>query len=557
MTITAQPAPVPGDAAPTRVMTERRSVFSLATVLAATMLFVGTGGLVLPKAIAALRGTGLGPDNLLATAFLLNIALIVLGWRRYHDLTDEVRLHRDAEDRARSLAETDPLTGCLNRRSIGAATDQLIDRASRQGDAVAFVMLDLDNFKQVNDVFGHAAGDALLQAAAERIRERLPVDALLARVGGDEFACVCTFHPAQAAQIDSLTESLIDAVARPVPFQDHELETTISAGLTRSDAHGGGHDAQTLLHMADIAMYHAKKHGRNRHFWFETSMESELRFRSDLETGIRRGLVNDEFVPYYEKQIDLATGQLVGFEMLARWNSPKLGVVSPEIFIPIAEESGIIAQLSERLIRKALADARQWNPALTLSVNISPIQLRDPWFAQKILKLLVEANFPPSRFEIEITENCLHENIGMVHSLITSLKNQGIRVSLDDFGTGYSSLSRLRSLPFDRIKIDRSFVTELPGNKEAATIVRSIADLGEGLGLPVTVEGVESEEILKELQQFGSFKAQGYLYGQPQTAEQTSSELAQLNLLLETPEANRAGNAGDVAEPHRDTRRSA
>ncbi|MFC0589046.1 putative bifunctional diguanylate cyclase/phosphodiesterase [Novosphingobium aquiterrae] len=510
-----------------------RDLLTLGTVFAALMLFISTGGTVLSRTIASITGHGLGPDNLPATALLLNIALIVFGWRRYRDLMSEVRERRGSEAQARLLAETDPLTGCLNRRSIGPATDQLIAEAATRGEVVAFLMLDLDNFKQVNDVHGHAAGDRLLNESARRIAAALPGDALLARIGGDEFACVLPFAPARPDVVDRLAEQLIAAVAEPVTFDDLSLETTISAGVTRSDANGGKQSAQTLMHMADIAMYHAKKHGRNRHFWFEPAMESELRFRSELETGIRRGLHHDEFVPYYEKQIDLATGELVGFEMLARWHSPTLGTVNPDLFIPIAEEIGVIAQLSEGLIRKALIDARAWAPRLTLSVNISPVQLRDPWFAQKILKILVEANFPPSRFEIEVTESCLHENIGLVRSLITSLKNQGIRVSLDDFGTGYSSLSQLRSLPFDRIKIDRSFVTSLPGNKESATIVQSIAALGEGLGLPITVEGVENEAVLRELEQFGKFKVQGYLYGHPEPGDRTAAELGQLNLLLE------------------------
>ncbi|MFM5883882.1 MAG: putative bifunctional diguanylate cyclase/phosphodiesterase [Novosphingobium sp.] len=521
-----------------------RDLLTLGMVFAALVLFIGTGSTMLTRSIASFSGRGLGPDNLLAAAFLLNVALIVFGWRRYRDLMSEVRVRRSAEAQARILAETDPLTGCLNRRSIGPATDRLIAEAATRGEAVAFLMFDLDNFKQVNDVHGHAAGDALLGHAARRIAGNLPAGALLARIGGDEFACVMPFAPARPDAVDRLAESLIAAVAEPVSFDDISIETTISAGVTRSDSEGGKHTAQALLHMADIAMYHAKKHGRNRHFWFEPAMESELRFRSELETGIRRGLNHDEFVPYYEKQIDLASGELVGFEMLARWNSPSLGVVNPDLFIPIAEDIGVIAQLSETLIRKALVDAKGWDPKLTLSVNISPVQLRDPWFAQKVLKMLVEANFPPSRFEIEVTETCLHENIGLVRSLITSLKNQGIRVSLDDFGTGYSSLSQLRSLPFDRIKIDRSFVTTLPGNKESATIVQSIAALGQGLGLPITVEGVENEAVLRELEQFGTFKVQGYLYGQPEPADRTAAQLAQLNLLLEPPAANEPAKPG-------------
>ncbi|WP_296678764.1 EAL domain-containing protein [Novosphingobium sp.] len=522
-----------GDAAASR--SASRDLLTLGTVMAALVLLIGTGSTVVPNAIATLAGRGTEPDNLLATTFLLNIALIVFGWRRYRDLVGEVRERRNAEEQARILAETDPLTGCLNRRSIGPATDRLIADASSRGEVVAFIMLDLDNFKQVNDLHGHASGDALLNETARRISRLLPSGGQLARIGGDEFACIVPFISSQYEAIDRLAEKLIEAVAEPLVIDTLSIEASISIGVTRSDTDGARHSAQALLHMADIAMYHAKKHGRNRHYWFEASMESELRFRSELETGIRRGLANDEFVPYYEKQIDLATGDLVGFEMLARWNSPSLGVVSPELFITIAEEIGVIAQLSEMLIRKAIGDARTWNPQLTLSVNISPVQLRDPWFAQKLLKLLVEGNFPPSRFEIEVTESCLHENIGLVRSMITSLKNQGIRVSLDDFGTGYSSLSQLRSLPFDRIKIDRSFVTNLPENKESATIVKTIAALGKGLGLPITVEGVENEAVLRELSRYGTFKAQGYLYGFPEPSDRTAAELAQLNLLLEAP----------------------
>ena len=523
-----------GKQAERKLGSSERDVLTLGIAIAAIIMFVGTGGSVLPRVAQALAGNGLGPDKLLVNAMLLNIALIIFGWRRYRELSGEVAERRKAEDQARVLAETDALTGCLNRRSIGPATESLIAIAASRGEAVAFIMLDLDNFKQVNDLHGHAVGDLLLREAANRMGLALPGEALLARIGGDEFACVVPFDPAQREAIDRLTERLIEAVARPLTHSGGEVEATISAGLTRSDADGGS-DSQTLLHMADIAMYQAKKKGRNCHLWFDPSMENELRLRSELESGIRRGIPAGEFVPYYEKQIDLASGELVGFEMLARWNSPGLGVVNPDIFIPVAEEIGLIADLSESVIRQALHDARNWDPKLTLSVNISPVQLRDPWFAQKILKLLVEANFPASRLEIEITESSLHENLGLVRSLITSLKNQGVRISLDDFGTGYSSLSQLRTLPFDRIKIDRSFVMSLVGNKESATIVQSIVALGEGLGLPITAEGIESEEVLAELRRFGDFKGQGYLYGRPATAEATGEELAQLDLLLEMP----------------------
>ena len=349
-----------------------------------------------------------------------------------------------------------------------------------------------------------------------------------------------SFAPSRSETIERLAEGLIAKVAQPVHFGDIEIETTISAGISKTAADYAP-DVQAQLHMADIAMYHAKRNGRNRYAWFEPNMESEQRFRSEIAAGIRRGIPVGEFVPYYEKQIDLDSGTISGFEMLARWNSPKLGMVNPDIFIPVAEEIGVIAELSENLIRQALHDARNWDPRLTLSVNISPVQLRDPWFAQKLLKILVEANFPPSRLEIEVTESCLHENVGLVRSLISSLKNQGITVSLDDFGTGYSSLSQLRTLPFDRIKIDRSFVMSLLEDKDSATIIQSIIQLGEGLGLPIIAEGIESEAVLAELRRFGTFKGQGYLYGFPEPADRTEAALAQLDLLLVPPAAPETG----------------
>ena len=513
-----------------------RDVVTLGIASAAIIMFIGTGGSVLPQIVRGIAGHGAGPDRLLTNALLLNIALIIFGWRRYRDLAAEVVERRKAEAQARDLAEHDALTGCLNRRSIGAAATALVSAAHARGQAAAFIMLDLDRFKQVNDVNGHAAGDALLREAASRIRAALPPQALLARLGGDEFAVILPFVPSHSEEIERLTEALIADVAQPVYYGDAQIETTISAGISRTEPDQPA-DTPKLLHMADIAMYHAKRNGRNCFAWFEANMESEQRFRSEIAAGIRRGIPLGEFVPYYEKQIDLESGAIAGFEMLARWNSPKLGMVNPEIFIPVAEDIGLIGELSESLIRQALSDARKWDPSLTLSVNISPVQLRDPWFAQKLLKILVEANFPPSRLEIEVTESCLHENVGLVRSLITSLKNQGITVSLDDFGTGYSSLSQLRSLPFDRIKIDRSFVMSLLDDKDSATIIQSIISLGQGLGLPITAEGIESEAVLEQLRGLGKFKGQGYLYGFPEPADRTAAELAQLDLLMQAPAA--------------------
>jgi diguanylate cyclase (GGDEF)-like protein len=517
-----------------RMMSAERDLVVLIVVFIAIVMFVAIGGVTMSNAVSAVFFAVDQTDNLLTSALLLNIALIIFGWRRYLELQLEIDERRQAEEQARLLAETDPLTGCLNRRSMAVATEKLRTAAHARGQAVAYCLIDVDHFKQINDVYGHMAGDDALVELCRRFSRVLPKDARLARLGGDEFAFVVAYDPGKQERIDDLVIRLFEAASLPFTLERVTIEATICAGVASDEPLSGEEgtlSAETLMHRADMAMYEAKKQGRNRYFWFETSMESELRFRNELEIGIRRGLQNAEFEPYYEQQIDLETGELAGFEMLARWRSSQLGVVSPEIFIPVAEEIGLIHELSEQLMQRAFIDAREWDERLTLSINISPVQLRDPWFSQKLLKMLVAAKFPPHRLEIEITESCLHENVGMVRSMITSLRNQGVKVSLDDFGTGYSSFEQLRTLPFDRLKIDRSFIAELRDNEGSSRIVDAIVSLGRGLNLPMTAEGVEDEKILAALQQMGGLKAQGYVYGKPETAEQVRQRLKLAGLL--------------------------
>jgi diguanylate cyclase (GGDEF)-like protein len=517
------------------LQTAERDVVAPGIAVAAVLLLVATGGAVLPSAVHSLLGDSTAPDRVLVSALLLNIALIIFGCRRYRELTREIAERRRAEDQARLLAATDPLTQCLNRRSMIEATEALRTAAAERGEAIAYCMIDLDNFKQINDMYGHTCGDAVLVKLCDRLRDLLPREARLARLGGDEFAFVMAYPVGHTDRIDDLVIRLFANLAEPLEVLDITLELTISIGLATDHDDGGLPgpviEAGTLMHHADMALYHAKKQGRNRHFWFEPSMENELRFRNQLETGIRRGINQSEFVPYYEQQIDIDSGELVGFEMLARWQSEQLGLISPQIFIPIAEEMGLITQLSEDLMDRAFADAREWDDSLNLSINISPVQLRDPWFAQRLLKRLVAANFPPRRLEIEITESCLHENLGLVRTMITSLRNQGVQISLDDFGTGYSSIEQLRSLPFDRIKIDRSFISELRKPSGQSRLVDAIIAMGRGLDLPLTAEGVENEQILTALRAMGKLKAQGYVYGKPETAEEVRRRLSAVGKL--------------------------
>ncbi|MEW4448279.1 EAL domain-containing protein [Qipengyuania sp. JC766] len=495
--------------------------------IASVLMFVGTGSAVIPEiANSWVTGTN-GPNFVLINALLLNIALLIFGMRRYRDLLREVETRRQAESRAKELAETDPLTGCLNRRTLIPA----IDGKLAEGNPLAILVCDLDKFKQINDLYGHKAGDFILGRAAERIRCCLPEGALLARIGGDEFVVVLPCDPNAAQATDRIVDRIIEATRREYDFEGQILRVTTSIGIAECREMPTDTDASTLMHRADIAMYHAKQSGKNRSCTFEHSMEQELLARGKLENGIRAGIECGEFVPYYEQQIDLETGRLVGFEMLARWKSPDMGLVNPTVFIPIAEEINVISEISEQLIAQALQDAMEWDPSLSLSVNISPMQLRDPWFSHRLLKLLLQNRFPAQRLEIEITESCLVENLTQVRGLIDSLKNQGVRVSLDDFGAGYSSLNQLRTLPFDSLKIDRNFVCDLRDQDGDGRLIDAIVSIGRGLDIPIVAEGIECTEVLELLRQKGQMKGQGYLYGRPTDADTVRRQLREQGLL--------------------------
>ena len=507
----------------------KRDVVAGGIVVAAIILFVGTGSNVMQSVVRALSGIGGGTDQVLSATLILNVALILFGWRRYKDLHREVLERTEAEKRARYLADTDPLTDFLNRRAMLEQGQALIAAAAAERRHVALFLLDLDHFKTVNDIHGHAAGDRLLKVAAERIAAVLPPSALMARRGGDEFVAMQTFDPIARSQIDALAGLLVTALEEPVMHDGQQIRIGASIGLALASNDAISMD--TMVRQADIAMYHCKDEGRNRFCWFEAGMEMAVQIRNQIETGIRSGIPREEFIPYFEPQVDIASGRLVGFEMLMRWNSPEHGMIQPDDFIPVAEESGMIGELSLRVIARAREIAKSWDPSITLAVNISPQQLKDPWFSQKITKLLVETGFPASQLEVEITESSLFENLPLVRSIVTSLKNQGVSLSLDDFGTGYSSLSHLRALPFDRIKIDRSFVTTMLGSADAQAIVVAIVRLGESLAMPITAEGVEDEATAIELTRLGCAKAQGWHYGKPASAADTAKMLAARGLL--------------------------
>lgn len=510
-------------------------------VIFAILMFVGTAGTIVSEAIAALSGKGSGSDRMLVSAFLLNIALILFGWRRYRDLAAEIEVRTEAEERAHQLAITDPLTGCLNCRTLNDKASTMIAVAQGKNKSVAFLMLDLDKFKYINDLHGHSAGDAVLKEVVDRIARSLPPHNIFARLGGDEFACIFIFDPDRPEMVDRVAEDLIDNIGAPVVNDGNHMEVTTSIGIAIFDA--GRPGVNTLIRRADIAMYSAKKQGRNRYCWFDIAMEKELHSRSMIETGMRQGLPAGEFVPCYEQQVDLTTGNLTGFEVQSRWNSPTQGSVSPEIFIPIAEDNGIIGDITLNVMRQAFEDAKSWNPALTLSFNISRVQFQDRWLAQKIVKLLVETGFPPNRLEIEIAEGTLLEDIILAQSILGSLTNQGIRIALGGFGVGYSSLAHLHALPFGRIKLNRSHVTSILENPGSAEIVNAIAKMGKSLGIPITAAGIENGAIEDKLRKIGCVTGQGWHYGQPLSNHQINEVLAEQSLLVTKPE-NSAQEAG-------------
>jgi diguanylate cyclase (GGDEF)-like protein len=510
-----------------------RDLVTGAISVAAILLFVGIGSQALAGALRHYVEGDAPVAQPLVVALLLNVALILFGWRRHETLTREVSERAAAEERAQLLAARDPLTGFLNRRSLAEEGAAMLAQAERRHKAMAMLMLDLDHFKSVNDMHGHAIGDSLLRGVAAEIEQIMPTGALMARLGGDEFACAFLFDSANPDVAERLAERLVTRLAQPFDAEGLRCHISVSIGLARSDFDCSGIDA--LMRSADIAMYAAKKAGKNRHAWFDMSMERELRARNELESGLRLAIPRQEVVPYFEQQIDLKTGKLHGFEVLARWEHATRGLIAPDQFIPIAEETGMIAELSLSIMRQAFSAARDWDPSLTVAINISPSQLRDPWLAQKIIKVLTETGFPAGRCEVEITESALFDNLALAQSIVGSLKNQGVRLALDDFGTGYSSLAHLRALPFDRIKIDKSFVTSMVESADSAAIVNAITRLGESLNLPVTAEGVEDVDIEKRLIAAGVAKGQGWLYGKPMSMAGVRRLLAERRMLHGAP----------------------
>jgi diguanylate cyclase (GGDEF)-like protein len=508
--------PTSGVPTRSRLLNARRDAVVLATLIAAVMLLVWNGNALFQSVRFA--GPDLGREAQIAlTAMALNVALILFGWRRYVDLQHEAELRADGERRAAVLAVTDPATGLFNRKGFADRAEELCTEACERGDNLVIVSVQMHRFKTVNDQHGYEMGERLLRAIASSLNEELGSGAVIARLSGDEFAIAFTLPANGLANADLTAEAVLRSVTRPFLLDERLIQVSAFAGIASAAA--GESRIPDLLRRADIAMDHAKSGRVTRPVWFDAGMERALIAQGEIEQGIRYGLEHGQFIPYFEPQIDLETGKIYGFEVLARWNHPLSGIIGADVFIPVAEEIGAIGQLSEQVIGEALRQASAWDPEITISVNISPTQLTDGWLAQRIVRILTETGFPAERLVVEITESSLFADLELARSIVTSLKNQGVRLALDDFGTGFSSLSNLRALPFDMIKIDRSFVTNIHRNKESAAIIRAVTALANALSVPVCVEGIENEAAYEAVLTLGCAVGQGWYFGKAMAAE--------------------------------------
>jgi diguanylate cyclase (GGDEF)-like protein len=498
------------------VMNARRDALVLGILIAAVLLLIWNGSTFFHDMRIA---TDLGPEIRMASmALTLNVALILFGWRRYVDLQHEAELRADGERRAVVLATTDHTTGLFNRKGFADHAEALRAAAQGRGDNLIILSVQMHRFKTVNDQHGYEMGDRLLKALAAALNEALGPDAVIARVSADEFAIAFAAAVNDPARADLAAEAALRSITRPFMLAERMIQVGAFAGIASAAAAEAR--IPDLLRRADIAMDRAKSGRVTRPVWFDAGMERALIAQGEIEQGIRVGLEHRQFVPYFEPQVDLSTGEIVGFEVLARWNHPLSGLIVPDVFIPVAEEIGVIGRLSEQVIGEALRQSAAWDPKIKISVNISPSQLADGWLAQRIVKILAETGFPAERLVVEVTESSLFADIDLARSIVASLKNQGVRLALDDFGTGFSSLSHLRSLPFDMIKIDRSFVGNIHSNKESMAIIRAVTTLADALSVPVCVEGIESETVFDAVTKLGCAVGQGWYFGKPMPADQ-------------------------------------
>jgi diguanylate cyclase (GGDEF)-like protein/PAS domain S-box-containing protein len=441
------------------------------------------------------------------------------GWvATLEDITEWQR----AQAQISHMARHDALTDLPNRTLFREQLEQAL-RCAKRNDHVAVLCLDLDHFKGINDSLGHPIGDDLLKDVAGRLIRCVREGDTVCRLGGDEFAIVQVGRDPQASPA-KLASRLVEVISAPYEIQGHQITIGLSIGI--AVAPNDGSDPDQLLKNADLALYRAKADGRGIFHFFEVGMDARAQARRVLEVDLRGALLRDEFVVYYQPIQNLTAGQITCFEALVRWNHPLRGLIAPLNFIPLAEETGLIVPIGDWVLRTACKDAAAWSQDVCVAVNLSPAQFKSRNLLSSIVSALAGSGLAACRLELEITESVLLHDSEVTLATLYKLRALGIRISMDDFGTGYSSLSYLRSFPFDKIKIDRSFVSELASHDDAMAIVRAVTGLGKSLGIPTTAEGVETNEQLALLRSEGCTEVQGYLFNPPRPAEEVESMLS-------------------------------
>jgi len=426
------------------------------------------------------------------------------------------------ERQLRHLALHDPVCGLPNRIYFSERLERAIVEVRNGGPTAAVFYIDLDHFKDVNDTLGHHIGDELILNVTRRLSQIMRDDDLVARLGGDEFAIIMTCA-SDSYSLQAIADRILTAICAPFIVSGHGINIGASIGIAVIDS--CIQDARDILRYADMALYRAKNEGRNRACIYDAAMDADLSNRKLLESALRQAIKNDELHVVYQPIVNPSGKRVVGVETLARWIHPVQGEIPPARFIPIAEHSGLIVELGEYILRRACLDGRNW-PGLAVSVNVSPLQFRRPDFVEAIERILSETAFEPNRLELELTESTLLGNLESAELSMLRLKGVGVCFALDDFGTGYSSLLYLRRFPFDKLKIDSSFVRSIEKAADAAAIVHAVVSLGRGLGMKVTAEGVETADQHLFLRAAGVHSMQGYRFGRPVTAAEIDHRVA-------------------------------
>ncbi len=445
-----------------------------------------------------------------------------------------VATHKDITERRRAeakiayMAHHDALTDLPNRSSLYQQLRQTLTRLKR-GEEVAVFGLDLDRFKDVNDAYGHAVGDLLLKAVAVRLRQCIRETDMVARLGGDEFA-IMQIGASQPTDATALASRLIEVIGAPYELGGDQVTVELSIGIAL--APGVGLDPEQLLKNADMALYRAKSDGHGLYRFFEPEMDARMQARRKLEIDLRDAIANSEFELFYQPLVDMRTEHVTGFEALIRWHHPERGMIRPLEFISVAEEPGLIVPIGDWVLRQACAEAATWPGDVKIAVNLSPIQFKSKGLLLSVMSALAASGLSAKRLELEITESALLCDGDATLAILDELRGLGVRISMDDFGTGYSSLSYLRKFPFDKIKIDQSFIFDMSEHNDSLAIVRAVIAMGSGLGIATTAEGVETAEQFKQLKLEGCTEVQGYLFSPPRPAAEVKGLLASINPAL-------------------------